>query len=205
MQNKTKQSSKISKNLKFLVVSLVFLLFIISIMTLFNNNLLFQSTQYNNSNNIGAEFSLMSIDGENINSEKLKTKPTILWFMATWCPSCLSQAYDLNQLHKQFGDEINIVAISLWTPSIIQKISDENKLDIKQLPDPDTVDQLQKFKDKFGGDWLWVMDNGEVTMNYNILTVDSTVILNKDWVIIYENYGPTGYEELYDVIDSEVN
>ena len=97
---------------------------------------------------MGADFILMGIDGENIDSEKLKTKPTILWFMATWCPSCLSQSYDLNQLRKQFGDEINIVTISLWTPSIIQKISDENKLDIKQLPDPDTVDQLQKFKDK---------------------------------------------------------
>ena len=108
-------------------------------------------------------------------------------------------------MHKQFGDEINIVTINLWTPSIIQKISDENNLDINKLPDPDTVMQLQKFKDKFGGDWIWAMDNGEVTMDYNILTVDSTIVLNKDWIIIYEHYGPTGYEELYDVIKSELN
>ena len=181
------------------------MLFIISIMALFSNNLLFKNTSYKNSDNVGPGFILMEINGENINSEKLKTKPTILWFMATWCPSCLSQSYDLNQLHKQFGDEINIVAINLWTPSIIQKISDENNLDITQLPDPDTVMQLQKFKDKFGGDWLWVMDNGEVTMDYNIMTVDSTIVLNKDWIIIYEKYGPTGYEELYDVIASELN
>ena len=205
MQNKNKQSAKISRNLKFIVLSLVFLLFIISIMALFSNNLLFKNNSTKNSDNVGPGFILMGINGENINSEKLKTKPTILWFMATWCPSCLSQSYDLNQLHKQFGDEINIVAINLWTPSIIQKISDENNLDITQLPDPDTIMQLQKFKDKFGGDWIWAMDNGEVTMDYNILTVDSTIVLNKDWIIIYEHYGPTGYEKLYDVIKSELN
>ena len=49
MQNKNKQSAKISRNLKFIVLSLVFLLFIISIMALFSNNLLFKNNSTKNS------------------------------------------------------------------------------------------------------------------------------------------------------------
>ena len=66
MQNKNKQSAKISRNLKFIVLSLVFLLFIISIMALFSNNLLFKNNLNKNSDNMGSDFILMGIDGKNL-------------------------------------------------------------------------------------------------------------------------------------------
>jgi thiol-disulfide isomerase/thioredoxin len=40
-------------------------------------------------------------------------KPTVYIWWALWCPNCLSRIPVLNQLHKQYGNRINFIGISL--------------------------------------------------------------------------------------------
>jgi len=40
-------------------------------------------------------------------------KPTMVFFWATWCPSCKQQMPDLEALYKSHGEKLNILAVSL--------------------------------------------------------------------------------------------
>jgi len=40
-------------------------------------------------------------------------KPTVFIWWALWCPNCLSRVPVLNQLHKQYGNRINFIGITL--------------------------------------------------------------------------------------------
>ncbi|WP_207264098.1 TlpA disulfide reductase family protein [Desulfovibrio sp. Huiquan2017] len=40
-------------------------------------------------------------------------KPTMLFFWATWCPSCKQQIPELAELQKTRGDGINVIALSV--------------------------------------------------------------------------------------------
>lgn len=145
---------------------------------------------------VAQPFSIQTIDNDIITSENLKGKPTVLWFMAAWCPSCAYQAEDLKQIKQSFGNRVNIVAIDLWVSSTIDAWKDRGA-------DPSTsesANELRAFRDRFGGNWIWALDTDEVTFKYNIVVVDSTIILNEDWEIIYKRGGPTGFDDLFEVI-----
>ncbi|WP_319582499.1 TlpA disulfide reductase family protein [uncultured Pseudodesulfovibrio sp.] len=40
-------------------------------------------------------------------------KPTMLFFWATWCPSCKQQIPELETLQKNKGEQVNLVALSV--------------------------------------------------------------------------------------------
>ncbi|BDQ38150.1 hypothetical protein SYK_25100 [Pseudodesulfovibrio nedwellii] len=40
-------------------------------------------------------------------------KPTMLFFWATWCPSCKQEIPELEQLNTTHGDSVNIIALSV--------------------------------------------------------------------------------------------
>ena len=40
-------------------------------------------------------------------------RPTMLFFWATWCPSCKQQIPELEALHQSHGDRVNVVALSM--------------------------------------------------------------------------------------------
>ena len=40
-------------------------------------------------------------------------KPTLLFFWATWCPSCKQEIPELEKLRETHGDKVNIIALSL--------------------------------------------------------------------------------------------
>jgi thiol-disulfide isomerase/thioredoxin len=66
------------------------------------------------------DFNLKTLDGSQITLDSFTGKPVVLWFMATWCPSCVGQADAIKQVKSEYGDKVNILAIDLWS---VQSIS----------------------------------------------------------------------------------
>ena len=60
------------------------------------------------------DFTVTATDGKTITlSEFSKDKPTVLYFMATWCPYCRQDYSTLMQVFPEYEDKINFLSISL--------------------------------------------------------------------------------------------
>lgn len=56
------------------------------------------------------------LDGKVVSLRALKTKPVLLTFWASWCPPCIKEMSDLQQLYERYhGQGLEIIAISVDT------------------------------------------------------------------------------------------
>ena len=58
-------------------------------------------------------FQLMSVDGEQINSDDLKGKATLLYFWAPWCNVCHVSLPNLQEFYEENKTDINVVSVVL--------------------------------------------------------------------------------------------
>ncbi len=56
---------------------------------------------------------LMDEDGKTISLAEFKGKVIFMNMWATWCPPCIAEMPNINKLHKEVGDEIAFVMVSL--------------------------------------------------------------------------------------------
>ena len=59
------------------------------------------------------DFHLSGLDGRQIRLSDFRGKVVLLNFWTTWCPACLSEMPELIALHKQYGERVAIIGVSL--------------------------------------------------------------------------------------------
>ncbi|GGF83263.1 TlpA family protein disulfide reductase [Alteromonas lipolytica] len=60
------------------------------------------------------EFEFVSLRGETFTfPASQNAKPTLLYFWATWCPYCKKVTPKVVNLHKQYGDVIDVLAVNV--------------------------------------------------------------------------------------------
>jgi thiol-disulfide isomerase/thioredoxin len=95
-------------------------------------------------------------------------KPTVLYFMASWCSSCAYGESQLRQVQFRFGKRVNLVSIDVD-------------------PANDTVAALEAFRQQYGGAWPHVLDRGQrLVAAFGIHSLDTMVILDGRGVIVYD-------------------
>ena len=60
-----------------------------------------------------------NIADEDYQFDSLQGKPTIISFWATWCPPCRAELVELKKIKEQFGDQINIIAVTEETKDLV--------------------------------------------------------------------------------------
>lgn len=67
------------------------------------------------SKSIPADFSLQLIDayGNFTTLEEMKGKVIFINFWATWCPPCIAEMPSIDKLHKEMGDDVAFVILSV--------------------------------------------------------------------------------------------
>lgn len=128
------------------------------------------------------DFSVPTLDGETFTLNDGRGKPAIVFFMAYWCGTCIPEAQALAQLKGEYGDKLNIVAIDL---------------------DPSSTPQaLEQFKQAAGGETLtWAFDTDQqVASSYQVRSLDTTLVLNAEGVIVYRDEFPSPYKTLKDAL-----
>lgn len=58
------------------------------------------------------EFSLQTLDGQQVRSAGLAGKPTLIAFWAPWCPVCKVESRNLSWARKLVGDRARVVSIA---------------------------------------------------------------------------------------------
>ena len=120
------------------------------------------------------EFNLVDMEGNNVSLKDYSGKAIAIFFWATWCPYCQRETPRLVKLKQEFGDRLEILAISY----------------------KESVGRIKNFALKYGINYKIVLDkNGEVFRLYNILGVPGVIILDKNGFIQFigselpKNYG----------------
>lgn len=71
------------------------------------------------------DFTATTIDGKKISLSQYKGKKAVwLVFWATWCPYCQKEIPALKELHKKYGDKVEILAINIGVNDSIDKSKD---------------------------------------------------------------------------------
>lgn len=105
-----------------------------------------------------------SVDGKVLTVPS--TRPTVLYFMASWCYSCVPQAEAMKELEQEYAGKADFVAVDV-TPENTQA----------------EVDEFRELAGTPG--YPFVVDRtGELTQKYAVTSLDSTVVVAPDGDIL---------------------
>ena len=107
---------------------------------------------------------ITSVDGKALTVPS--TRPTVLYFMASWCYTCVPQAEAMKELEQEYADKADFVAVDV-TPET-------------------TKTQVDQFREMAGTPgYPFVVDRtGELTQKYAVTSLDSTVVIAPDGDIL---------------------
>ncbi len=117
-----------------------------------------------NSFKVGAsapDFSLRSLDGQNVQLSQFKGQPVLLTFATSWCPACRSEAPTLQSAHQQY-------------PALRVLLVDSNESD----------STIRNFASDFGMTHAVLLDtNGKVSNQYHIYAIPTSFFIDPEGVI----------------------
>ena len=120
-------------------------------------------------------FNLTSIDGTNFSLSEHRGKVVVLDLIATWCPVCNDEMWELIQLRKGY-DDVVIITISV---------------------DPTESDEtLRSFKGRYHADWLFARDTDDVLVKYQSYFVPTIVVIDPQGYISFQTAGFVPADEL---------
>lgn len=123
-----------------------------------------------NVGDIAPDFSITDMDGNQVSLSQFKGKLVALAFFATWCTPCQIEADRLKQIDDETGGR----------KFIVYQIGVDNR---------ETLSELEQFKSEYGND-DWVVGFGfDVAEQYNVKTLDTTLIIDGEGNIVYRDNG----------------
>ena len=133
------------------------------------NNLL-EIAKGNLGNNTAPDFTLYTLDGEEVSLSDYLGKVVILDFWATWCAPCREGIPDLVSIQNEFKDDLVVIGISLDQPS--------------------TQDLLIPFIEQLGINYPVVLGDMDVSDAYgNIQAIPTSFIIDQEGNIINKHIG----------------
>nr|WP_263326689.1 redoxin domain-containing protein [Neobacillus sp. Marseille-Q6967] len=92
------------------------------------------------------DFELKTLAGDTVKLSDLKGKKVMLNFWATWCPPCKAEMPAMEQLHKELGDEVVILAVNIDPHLDVKAFVDENGITFPiPLDEKDEVNELYQI------------------------------------------------------------
>lgn len=153
---------------------------------------LFVSIYFTNSNSVKLDptskdynFQLKDIDGEVYSlKDELKSRPVVIAFYATWCPTCQVSAPKLSQMASSYSSQLSVWGIN----------SKESLSDVRKFVDKNSITHPVLMDEK-----------GLVAIDYGVGYNNFYVLINKDGTIYKKATGEILESDLVDLIDYNLN
>lgn len=117
-------------------------------------------------------FYLTNVSGRRLSFEEFKGQTIFLNFWATWCPPCIAEMPDIEDLYQKKGQEVAFVMISL----------DENR------------DKARAFVDRKGYDLpIYFLESG-LPNTYDTHSIPTTYVISPSGKLVVENHGMAKYD-----------
>lgn len=118
------------------------------------------------------DFQLFNVGGRTVNFSEFEGKTVFMNFWATWCPPCIAEMPDIQNLYSEIGGEVVFVMLSL---------------------DNDPQKAIE-FVDRKGFDFPVYFLKTELPTTYKTDLIPSTYILSPDGKIVSEHHGLAKYD-----------
>jgi peroxiredoxin len=139
-----------------------------------------QSGDQGQAGQVAPDLSLPTLGGSTFSLASQRGKPTVLFFFADTCGSCVPGAQALSKVQHEYGPKVSIVAVNL-NPSA-------------------TPQDTEQFKQSAGdGAFTWVLDPEQTAARaYQVTLLDTAVIIDRTGRIAYRDQFSTSYQTLKD-------
>lgn len=126
---------------------------------------------------LAADFRATDVfSGEVVSLADLKGQPVFLNFWATWCPPCKDEMPDMEDFHKEMGDQVRVVAIGA---------------DSYESPE-----KMAAFAEALGLNFAVVHDGGNAARAYRVSGVPTSFFIDGDGVIRVRHTGQLSLEQM---------
>ena len=131
------------------------------------------------------DFTVYDMDGNPVTLSSMKGKPTIVGFWATWCPSCLNEAAEIQSLYDRFGDKVNFMMVD---------VTDGQR---------ETEQMARDWLSEYGYTYPVYFDtnNLEAAITYQVNVLPTTIVYSKDGTILDYFMGAKPEDEMIAIID----
>ncbi len=133
------------------------------------------------------QFEATTITGEKVSLDGfIKTKkPSLVYFTASWCPTCAKNWPSINSVYKTYKDKVNFVSISI---------------------DPtDTDEVLTKLAKKHGLVYPSVAGNPKIMVDFGVTGQATTIMLNKKGEVTFKDRGHLTLEQYTELIENSLS
>lgn len=121
--------------------------------------------------------SLMGLDGISYTFPKADKKPLVLFFWASWCPGCNSEAPEMVKFKEKYEGKLQIYGVN--------------------MTHLDTIKDASRFTDKYAIPFPILMDKqGEASDAYKVTGTPTTVFIDKNGNIQDRSVGFPNLQEL---------
>jgi thiol-disulfide isomerase/thioredoxin len=119
------------------------------------------------------DFALAGLDEQTYHLSDLRGRWVLLNFWATWCVPCVTELPALQQIAARYTDRLTILAINLREP----------------------VEQVASFVAERGLTFpILVAPDDQTILNYNVIGLPQTLIVNPAGEVVYREFGPINVE-----------
>ncbi|MEX0756872.1 MAG: TlpA disulfide reductase family protein [Acidimicrobiia bacterium] len=124
------------------------------------------------------------VDGTEANLSDFAGTPVVVNFWASWCPACVAEMPDFEQVHASFGDEVVFLGLNMQEtdPAAAERLVDATGVSYELGVDPDG-----SIFNRFGG-----------------IAMPTSVFINADGEVVRTHSGVIFADDLEDLIRSEL-
>lgn len=128
------------------------------------------------------DFTLKTLDGQEVSLAELKGRAVVLDFWATWCPPCVESLPHLDQLAADYDEsQLAVYAVNVREPAeMVRTFIEKHEIKMPVLLDPD----------------------GEAKKKYRAASIPQTVVIGPDGVVqrVFVGIGPNTYEDIRETV-----
>ncbi|MGE8033553.1 peroxiredoxin family protein [Lysinibacillus sp. NPDC093692] len=138
------------------------------------------------------DFTLTSLDGEDVTLSELRGKKVVLNFWATWCPPCKAEMPHMQNYYEQNAkkDNVEIIAVNLTKAE-------------RDVTEDEKIDSVMTFRESFDLTFPILLDpKNSAGLDYQVLTIPTTYFIDSNGYIQRAIRGPMNAEMLKSYVDA---
>lgn len=131
------------------------------------------------------DFTVLDMDGNEVNLSDYFGKPIIINFWATWCGPCKSELPAFDNMYAKYGDDVEFIMLNLTDGS------------------RDTVDKVKQFVSDNSYSFPVYFDTTlEASNTYGAYSIPNTYLIDDEGIPVHSQMGAMSEEQLEQLINA---